>query len=156
MKVSELKVFDAANFLTDEERIAAYLASALTDNDPAGFQVALGTVAKARGMTQLARDAGIKRESLYKSLGPGGNPEFGTIFSVVRALGLKLTVSPIDADSVMVHDVKVERATIKRGGPYKTQSHAVAAASEMSQKRSQTAAKKAAPRRTARSRTSHA
>ncbi|KVN83510.1 addiction module antidote protein [Burkholderia ubonensis] len=94
MKISELKEFDAAEVLTDDESIQHYLALAFEDDDPRMIQRALGTVAKARGMSALARESGIKRESLYRALSDTGNPEFGTIVKVVRALGLQITVTP--------------------------------------------------------------
>jgi len=93
MKISELKEFDASEVLGDEETIRLYLAAAFEDGDPRMIQMALGAVAKARGMSALARDSGIKRESLYKALSSEGNAEFATIMKVVRALGLHLTVA---------------------------------------------------------------
>jgi len=92
--------FDAASYLEDDEDIAGYLEEALKiaqeDADPAFLTVALGTVARARGMSQIAKDTGLSRESLYKALGSEGNPEFGTILKVVQALGLKLSIKPQD------------------------------------------------------------
>ena len=84
--------FDAAEYLTDDVVIAEYLAAALEDPNPDLFLAALGDVAKARGMAQIARDAGLGRESLYKAFGPGAHPRYETISAVVRALGVKLTV----------------------------------------------------------------
>ena len=94
MKISELKEFDAAEVLTDEETIRHYLALAFEEGDPHAIQVALGTVARARGMSALARDAGVKREALYRALSGTGNPEFSTIMKVLSALGLHLTIAP--------------------------------------------------------------
>ena len=74
----------------DEETIAAYLTEALEDPDPDIFIIAVKTVARARGMTQLAKDSGLGRESLYKALSPGAKPRYETIMKVVRALGVKL------------------------------------------------------------------
>lgn len=82
--------FDAADYLDDEETIAAYLTAALNDADPDVFLVAVKTVARARGMTQLAKDSGLGRESLYKALAPGAKPRYETIMKVVRALGVNL------------------------------------------------------------------
>ncbi len=82
--------FDAADYLDNEETIAAYLTEALEDPDPDMFIVAVKTVARARGMTQLAKDSGLGRESLYKALSPGAKPRYETIMKVVRALGVKL------------------------------------------------------------------
>ncbi|NIE65933.1 addiction module antidote protein [Burkholderia sp. Ax-1719] len=92
MKLSELKEFDGADYLKDEETIRHYLAAAFEDGDPRLIQAALGNVAKARGMTALARDSGVKREALYRALSESGNAEFATIMKVVRALGLQLTI----------------------------------------------------------------
>ena len=82
--------FDAADYLDDEETIAEYLTAALEDPDPGMFFVAVKNVARARGMTQLARDTGLGRESLYKALAPGANPRYDTVLKVLRAFGVKL------------------------------------------------------------------
>ena len=76
--------------------MAAYLEAALEDGDPKVIAVALGDIARAKGMSQIARDAGLGRESLYKALSAGGNPELGTILKVISALGLQLHASPAD------------------------------------------------------------
>jgi probable addiction module antidote protein len=86
--------FDAADYLDNEETIAAYLSAALDDDDPDLFLVAVKDVARARGMTQLAKDTGMGRESLYKALAPGAKPRYDTILKVVRALGVTLHASP--------------------------------------------------------------
>lgn len=88
------KPWDAADYLKTEEDMVAYLEAALGDDDPALVAAALGDIARAKGMTQVARDAGLGRESLYKALSPDGNPEFATIMRVVRALGLSLHARP--------------------------------------------------------------
>lgn len=85
--------FDASAYLDSEEAIAVYLTAALEDDDPALFLAAVGDVAKARGMMQIARDAGLGRESLYKALAPGAKPRYDTVLKVLRALGVKLSVS---------------------------------------------------------------
>ncbi|MBL8409152.1 MAG: putative addiction module antidote protein [Candidatus Accumulibacter sp.] len=82
--------FDAADYLDSEETIAAYLSAALDDDDPELFLVAVKDVARARGMTQLAKDTGLGRESLYKALAPGAKPRYDTVLKVVRALGVTL------------------------------------------------------------------
>ncbi|WP_028694524.1 addiction module antidote protein [Pseudomonas cremoricolorata] len=87
----ELKVFEASDYLNDEEEIAQFLSISLQDPNPDVFLRALQEVAKARGMSQLARDAGINRESLYKALAPGAKPRYDTVLKVVNALGVKLT-----------------------------------------------------------------
>lgn len=82
--------YDSAEYLRNEKDIAAYLDAVLEDGDPALIRHALNVIARARGMTQIARDSGIARESLYKALSESGNPEFATVLKVVRALGLRL------------------------------------------------------------------
>ena len=84
--------FDAAEYLTSEADYAAYLEAALEENDPEFFVKALGTVARACGMTKIARDAGLSRESLYKALSGTGNPQFVTIAKVMKAIGVKLSI----------------------------------------------------------------
>ena len=86
--------FDAADYLDSDESIAAYLSAALEDDDPDLFQTAVKDVARARGMTQLAKDTGLGRESLYKALAPGAKPRYDTILKVVKALGVTLHASP--------------------------------------------------------------
>ena len=93
------KPWDPAEHLNTEEDMAAYLEAALEEGDPALIAAALGDIAKAKGMSQIARDAGLGRESLYKALSPSGNPEFATIMKVVSALGLQLHASPASAKS---------------------------------------------------------
>src|SRR5438067_4101967 len=83
--------FDAADYLDTEERQVAYITAALETGDADFVRDALGLVARARGMGQIAKSAGLNRESLYKALGETGNPEFTTIMRVVHALGLTLT-----------------------------------------------------------------
>lgn len=82
--------WDSAKHLKTDEDIAAYLDAVLEENDPALITHALGVIARAKGMAQLAHDTGLGRESLYKALSADGNPEFATVLKVVRALGLKL------------------------------------------------------------------
>jgi len=86
--------FDPADLLDDEDYMAAYLSEALDTGDPAFIADALGVVARARGMSRIARDTGLSRESLYRALSPAGNPELGTLLRVVGALGLRLSVTP--------------------------------------------------------------
>jgi probable addiction module antidote protein len=82
--------WDPAEHLQTEEDMAEYLEAALEEGDPALITAALGDIARAKGMSQLARETGLGRESLYKALSPTGNPEFATILKVVGALGLRL------------------------------------------------------------------
>jgi probable addiction module antidote protein len=86
--------WDAADHLETIEDIAAYLEAALEDGDPALIVAALGDIARSKGMTQLSRETGLGRESLYKALSIDGNPEFTTILKVLQALGLRLSVVP--------------------------------------------------------------
>ena len=85
--------WDVTRYLDSDEAMAAYLDAALEEDDPALLAAALGDIARAKGMTQIARETGLGRESLYKALSPEGNPEFGTVQKVVRSLGLKLHVT---------------------------------------------------------------
>ena len=91
--------WDPAEHLKTEEDMAEYLEAALEEGDPTLIAAALGDIARAKGMTQVAREAGLGRESLYKALSPTGNPEFATILKVVAALGLQLHASPAAAKS---------------------------------------------------------
>jgi len=86
--------FDAADYLDTEERQVAYIAAALESGDADFVRDALGIVARARGMGEIAKNAGLNRESLYKALGDAGNPGFGTVMRIVRALGLTLSAHP--------------------------------------------------------------
>jgi len=88
--------WDAAAHLDNEEAMAAYLEAALEDGDPTVVTAALGDIARAKGMTRVARKAGLGRESLYKALSPNGNPELATVLRVVQALGLKLHAVPAE------------------------------------------------------------
>jgi probable addiction module antidote protein len=90
----ETRPFDPAAYLDSEEGIAAYMDEALDTGDAAFIADALGVIARARGMSQVARDAGLSRESLYRALSPEGNPELSTVLRVVQALGLRLSVKP--------------------------------------------------------------
>lgn len=86
--------FDAADYLDSDEAVAAYLSAALDDDDPDLFLIAVKDVARARGMTQLARDTGLGRESLYKALAPGARPRYDTTLKVLPALGVTLRAVP--------------------------------------------------------------
>ncbi|HKU04700.1 MAG TPA: addiction module antidote protein [Bradyrhizobium sp.] len=86
--------FEAADYLDTEERQVAYITAALETGDADFVRDALGLVARARGMGEIAKNAGLNRESLYKALGETGNPEFGTVMRIVRALGLTLSARP--------------------------------------------------------------
>lgn len=90
MAKTKTRLWDAAEHLETEEDIAAYLEAALEEGDAALFTAALGDVARAKGMTEIARASGLGRESLYKALSPEGNPEFATVLKVLSSLGIKL------------------------------------------------------------------
>lgn len=91
--INDLPSFDMAQWLTDDKAIAEYLSVVLEENDPAALADALGTVARARGMTEIAKASGITREALYKALRQNAQPRFETVARVCAALGLKLSVS---------------------------------------------------------------
>lgn len=88
------KPFDPAEYLDDKPSIAAYMTDALETGDPAFIADALGVIARASGMTDVAREASLSRESLYCALSADGNPEFATVLRVVQALGLRLYAAP--------------------------------------------------------------
>lgn len=89
--VPKTTIWDPAEFLESPEAIAAYLEAAFELGDPALITAALGDVARAMGMTQLAAEAGVTREALYKALSPTGDPRLSTFLGVMKALGIKLT-----------------------------------------------------------------
>jgi len=95
IKVDELPEFDAAPYLDNEEAIAAYLTDILEANDAALLASALGDIARARGMGEIAKSAGITREALYKALRPGSAPRFDTVNRVCAALGVRLVVQAV-------------------------------------------------------------
>ena len=95
MAKTRTRAYDTANYLRTIDDIAAYLEAVLEVGDPELVTAALGDIARAKGMTQLARATGLGRESLYKALSAQGNPEFATVLKVVRALGMTLTAAPM-------------------------------------------------------------
>lgn len=92
----EISKFDAAEYLKTPEMIAVYLTDAFETDDPAFIARAIGTAARAKGMADVAKAAGVSRESLYKSLNGQSKPEFDTIHKVLGALGIRLVAEPID------------------------------------------------------------
>jgi probable addiction module antidote protein len=90
IKAADLPDFDAARYLDSDEAIAAYLTDILAANDPALLAAALGDIARARGMSEIAKASGITREALYKALRPDAQPRFDTVSRVCTALGVKL------------------------------------------------------------------
>src|SRR5215470_3347659 len=98
--------WDVADILKTKKDIAAYLDAVLEDGDPELLKDALGAIARSKGMTEIAKESGLGRSSLYRALSPAGNPEFATVASVLKALGLRLSVA---------HErVSTRRATTRR------------------------------------------
>lgn len=95
IKIDELPEFDAAAYLDSEASIASYLTDILEANDASLLAAALGDIARARGMTEIAKSAGITREALYKALRPDSAPRFDTVSRVCAALGVRLVAQPI-------------------------------------------------------------
>ena len=96
-KTSATRPYDSAEYLDSDEAINGYMEEALKTNDPAFIAKALGAIARAHGMSQIAKKAGLSRESLYKALSTEGNPEFGTVIRVMQALGLKFSITATHA-----------------------------------------------------------
>lgn len=90
----ELTDFDAAKYLTDDEGRSFFLSEALATGNPAYVAHALGVIARSRGMADVAKVAGLSRQSLYRALGEGGNPALDTVLKVVQALGIQLMAAP--------------------------------------------------------------
>ena len=95
IKLTDLPEFDSAPYLDSEVAIAAYLTDILQANDASLLAAALGDIARARGMTEIAKSAGITREALYKALRPDSAPRFDTVSRVCAALGVRLVAQPI-------------------------------------------------------------
>lgn len=94
MTTEKLLPFDMARYLDSDEAIAEYLTQVLADGNTDELLSAIGHIAKAKGMAQVAKDSGLGRESLYKALLPGAKPRFDTVLRVARALGVTLTATP--------------------------------------------------------------
>jgi len=92
-RISELPEFDAAEYLDSDQGVADYLTVVMAENDPALLAAALGDIARARGMSEIAAASGLTREALYKALRPGAQPRFDTIARVCTALGVRLTAT---------------------------------------------------------------
>jgi len=95
IRIADLPAFDMAEHLPDEQAVAEYLTVVLEENDPAALAAALGTIARARGMSDIAKASGITREALYKALRAEASPRFETISKVCAALGVRLVAQPI-------------------------------------------------------------
>lgn len=96
-KIADLPDFDFSEHLDSDEAIAEYLTAIMEDDNPSLLAAALGDIARARGMTEIAKSSGIGREALYKALRPCARPRFETISRVCAALGVKLVVQPANA-----------------------------------------------------------
>jgi probable addiction module antidote protein len=94
--MAKAKPFDAAEYLDSPEIIAAYLTEAFESDDPSAIVMAVGAVARARGMSTVAEKTGLSRENLYRALGGDAKPEFGTVLKVLRALEIDLIAQPHD------------------------------------------------------------
>ncbi len=92
---AKLVPFDAARYLTNDAAVAEYVTAVLEADDPDLLLLALADIARARGMAEVAKQAGLGRESLYKALSPGAKPRFDTVLKVARALGVRLSAHPI-------------------------------------------------------------
>lgn len=94
IRIADLATFDMAEHLTDDQAISEYLTIVMEENDPAELTAALSTIARARGMTDIAAKSGLAREAIYKALRPNSQPRFETINRVCHALGVKLVAQP--------------------------------------------------------------
>jgi probable addiction module antidote protein len=92
--MAKAKRFDAADYLDNPDVIAAYLSEALATRDQSIINAAIGTIARAKGMTAVASEVGLSRESLYRSLDAGGNPGFATVIKVLESFGVQLEAKP--------------------------------------------------------------
>jgi probable addiction module antidote protein len=98
MAKTQTKTWDITEHLKTEADMVAYLDAALEEGDASLIAAALGDIARAKGMSQVAKDTGLGRESLYKTLSPTGNPEFATVLKVMGALGLQLHAGSVTAN----------------------------------------------------------
>ena len=96
IRIADLPEFDPAEHLKSEADVAAYLTAIMEENNPALLAAALGDIARARGMSEIAKTSGITREALYKALRPNAQPRFDTISRVCEALGVRLVTQPIN------------------------------------------------------------
>jgi probable addiction module antidote protein len=117
--------FDAADYLNNDEVIAEYLTAAAEDPNPAVFLAAVGDVARAKGMAQIAKDAGLDRESLFNDVDSGAHPRYETVSAVLRALGVKLTFTVVARKRRPARG-KISRARVAARPPKQRQRTAVA------------------------------
>ncbi len=97
----QTSAYDSSEHLTTESDYRLYLESAFEQGDPRLIQIALGNITKAKGMTQIARATGLRRESLVQALAPDGNPEFSTVLDVLKALGYRLQVTTMSVPTTL-------------------------------------------------------
>ncbi len=95
IRPTELPAFDAAEYLDSEEAVAEYLTAMIEEGDPAMLAAALGDIARARGMSEIAKASGLTREALYKALRPNAQPRFDTVSRVCAALGVRLIAQAV-------------------------------------------------------------
>jgi probable addiction module antidote protein len=95
IRPTELPAFDAAEYLDSEEAVAEYLTAMIEEGDPAMLAAALGDIARARGMSEIAKASGLTREALYKALRPNAQPRFDTVSRVCAALGVRLVAQAV-------------------------------------------------------------
>jgi probable addiction module antidote protein len=100
---NEFSPYDTVEYLTTEEEVAAYMAAAMEDGDPQLIVAALGDIARARNVTQLARDTGLTRQGIMKAFSAGSKPSFDTIMRISTALGFRLTVVPVASGAGSSH-----------------------------------------------------
>lgn len=110
----KLRTFDASRYLDTEEAVAGYLAEALETNDAEFISEAISTVARARGMTQMAKTSGVSREQLYRSFGRGANPTLKTVLRVLKAMNVTLTATPAGAASATKAAAKRKTAPARK------------------------------------------
>jgi probable addiction module antidote protein len=117
---TDYALFDASSYLDSDEMIAEYLTAAAEDENPDLLLLAIANVAKARGMTHVAKAAGLSRESLYKTLAPGAHPRFETIRAVLRALNVSITVQEVGARKAAAKQTAIAKtAKAKREATWK-------------------------------------
>jgi probable addiction module antidote protein len=95
IRVADLPEFDATEYLDSEEAVAEYLTAMIAEGDPAMLAAALGDIARARGMSEIAKASGLTREALYKALRPNAQPRFDTVSRVCAALGVRLVAQAV-------------------------------------------------------------
>ena len=106
----ETTKWDTAEFLDGPEMVAAYLEAIMEDGDPELIAVALGNIARSKGMTEIAKNTGITREGLYKALSSAGDPKLSTFLAVIKSMGLRLSVKPLE-ESAGEHDDDLRHAS---------------------------------------------